>query len=185
MRPAPGWAADRSAEELAEPFTFVVSPGRALRLAPRRSGHVACAGGEPAPGAGEIGFRRSGDGGEVGTVGNHSTGCCPDTASWLDTASWPAVTAALARLGSPHPEAFTHLAVFTHPVVVRRRPRCARCHLVREEHYARVFYDADLPRHWNVDQVALPERARASGHGRPTLRREPRRGHAGDVGAGR
>ena len=39
------WVAARSVEELAEPFTFVVDIDGWLRLAPRRSEHVACAGG--------------------------------------------------------------------------------------------------------------------------------------------
>ncbi|MFB7125575.1 hypothetical protein [Kitasatospora sp. NPDC056273] len=141
------WAedrAERTAAELAEPFTFVVGLGGTLRLAPRRSEHVACAGGELVLSAGEIGFRRSRDGWEVETVGNHSTGYCPDTTSW------PAVAAALTLVGLPHPGAFTHAAVF------RRCPRCGNCNLVREEHYACAFCDADLPEHWNVDEVALP-----------------------------
>ncbi|MFE6501690.1 hypothetical protein [Kitasatospora sp. NPDC057738] len=138
------WVEGRSAEELAEPFTFVVDLGGALRLTPRRSKHVDCAGGKLVLSAGEIGFRRSPDGWEVETVSNHSTGYCPDTTSW------PAVAAALARLRLPHPDAFTHAVVF------RRCPRCARCNLVREEHYACVFCDADLPEHWNVDRAALP-----------------------------
>ncbi|MFD8755549.1 hypothetical protein ACFV0O_31930 [Kitasatospora sp. NPDC059577] len=149
------WVAARTAEELAEPFTFVVDLGGALRLAPRRSEHVACAGGDVVLSAGEIGFRRSAgdraDGGgrevpggwEVGTVSNHSTGYCPDTASW------PAVTAALTRIGLPHPDAFTYAAVF------RRCPRCAGCNLVREEHYACALCDADLPERWNVDPADL------------------------------
>lgn len=138
------WVANRTAEELAEPFTFVVDLGGALRLAPRRSEHVACAGGESVMSAGEIGFLRSRDGWEVETVSNHSTGYCPDTASW------PAVTAALTRIGLPHPGAFTHAMVF------RRCPRCDRCNLVREEHFACAFCDADLPRHWNIDGAAPP-----------------------------
>ncbi|MFJ6384345.1 hypothetical protein ACIQI7_30610 [Kitasatospora sp. NPDC092039] len=138
------WAEDRQAAELAEPFTFVIDLGGALRLAPRRSEHVACAGGELVLSAGEIGFRRSRDGWEVETVSNQSTGYCPDTTSW------PAVATALARIGLPHPGAFTH------PVVFRRCPRCARCNVVREEHYACVFCDADLPEQWNVDVTALP-----------------------------
>lgn len=40
-----GWIAQRPAAELAEPFTFVVDTDGVLRLAPRRSEHVACAGG--------------------------------------------------------------------------------------------------------------------------------------------
>lgn len=73
----------RSAEELdgwpgAEPFTYVVDMSGTLRLAPRRSEHVACAGGEPVLGAGEILFSRTADGGwAVESVSNQSTGYCP------------------------------------------------------------------------------------------------------------
>jgi hypothetical protein len=37
------WAASVPARELAEPFTYVVDLAGVLRLAPRRSEHVACA----------------------------------------------------------------------------------------------------------------------------------------------
>ncbi|MFB7053279.1 hypothetical protein ACFCXT_09075 [Streptomyces vinaceus] len=50
------WIAERSAEELAEPFTFVVGTDGVLRLAPRRSEHVACADADMVLSAGEISF---------------------------------------------------------------------------------------------------------------------------------
>lgn len=73
-----GWIAGRSAAELAEPFTFVVDTDGVLRLAPRRSEHVACAGGGMVLSAGEIGFVREADWWAVGEVSNQSTGYCPD-----------------------------------------------------------------------------------------------------------
>ncbi|MEU6970677.1 hypothetical protein AB0A71_23620 [Kitasatospora aureofaciens] len=139
------WAGERTATEFAEPFTFVIDLGGTLRLAPRRSEHVACAGGESVLSAGEIGFRRAGGGGAVGggweveTVSNLSTGYCPDVTSW------PAVATALDRLGLPHPGGFTQTVVF------RRCRDCGRCGIVREGHYVCVFCDADLPELWNVD----------------------------------
>ena len=39
------WLGGRDPKELGEPFTFVVDLDRLLRLAPRRSEHVVCAGG--------------------------------------------------------------------------------------------------------------------------------------------
>lgn len=45
------WVAGRSAAELTEPFTFVVGTDGVLRLAPRRSEHVACADGDMVLGA--------------------------------------------------------------------------------------------------------------------------------------
>ncbi|CAM5508234.1 hypothetical protein STANM309S_03657 [Streptomyces tanashiensis] len=55
------WITERSAAELTEPFTFVVGTDGILRLAPRRSEHVACAGGAMVLSAGEIGFVREAD----------------------------------------------------------------------------------------------------------------------------
>lgn len=55
------WVAGRPAAELTEPFIFVVGTDGALRPAPRRSEHVACAGGDMVLGAGEIGFVREND----------------------------------------------------------------------------------------------------------------------------
>ncbi|MQY34400.1 hypothetical protein SRB17_23690 [Streptomyces sp. RB17] len=100
------WAVTRTREELSEPFTFVIGLDGALRLAPRRSEHVACAGGEPVLGAGEIGFREDAGRWAVREVSNQSTGYCPDTDSW------PAVAAALDRAGLGLPGTFTDEVIF-------------------------------------------------------------------------
>lgn len=71
------WVAERSAAELVEPFTVVVGTDAALRLAPRRSEHVACADGEAVLSAGEIGFTREAARSVVVDVSNHSTGVLP------------------------------------------------------------------------------------------------------------
>jgi len=132
-----GWLAGRDRRELAEPFTYVVDPGGVLRLAARRSEHVACAGGGDVLAAGELAFARTDDGWVVSSVSNQSTGYCPD----LD--SWRAVTAALALAGVPHPE------FFTDPVVFRRCPGCGERNIVREEHFVCALCDAALPAEWN------------------------------------
>ncbi|MFJ4646566.1 hypothetical protein ACIP6Q_23895 [Streptomyces bobili] len=80
-----------------ETFTFVVGPDGLLRLAPRRSEHVACAGGGEVLGAGEVTLRRTGGGWRADQVSNQSTGYCPDPDSW------PAVAAALDRAGIARP----------------------------------------------------------------------------------
>ncbi|MFJ7200257.1 MULTISPECIES: hypothetical protein [unclassified Streptomyces] len=136
------WAAERSAAELAEPFTFVVGTDAVLRLAPRRSEHVACAGGERVLGAGEIGFTREAGRWAVAEVSNHSTGYCPDAGSW------PAVARALddVELGRP--------SGFTHDVVFRRCPGCQEHNIVREDDFVCVFCGSDLPQAWNVDPTA-------------------------------
>jgi hypothetical protein len=110
-----------------------------LRLAPRRSEHVACAGGERVPAApGEIGFGREGEVWVVDEVSNQSTGYCPDVTSWT------AVSAALRRAGLEHPPAFTHAVVF------RRCTGCREVGIVREGDYVCVFCGCDLPVEWNV-----------------------------------
>lgn len=136
------WASGRSAEELAEPFTFVVDGRAVLRLAPRRSEHVVCAAGEPVLAAGEIAFRAGAIGWSVSEVTNQSTGYCPDPSCWA------AVAAALERAGLIHPAAFTAEVVF------RRCPECRELNIVREQDFVCVFCDADLPAIWNVDVSA-------------------------------
>lgn len=134
-----GWVAHQSASDLAEPFTFVIDVHGVLRLAPRRSEHVACAGGHPVLSAGEIAFCRLSTSWTVAEVTNHSTGYCPDPASW------PAVAGALSRAGLRHP------AGFTHEVVFRRCPTCRELNVVRDHDFTCVFCAAALPEAWNVD----------------------------------
>ncbi|MEV6549291.1 hypothetical protein AB0M57_11320 [Streptomyces sp. NPDC051597] len=133
------WIAGRSAAELAEPFTFVVGTDGVLRLAPRRSEHVACAGGEMILSAGEIGFVREGDRWAVSGISNQSTGYCPDIGSWSEVAH------ALDAVGLERPSGFTHEVVF------RRCPGCQEHNIVREDDFVCVFCGTDLPQTWNVD----------------------------------
>ena len=132
------WLGARPADELSEPFTFVVDLTGVLRLAPRRSEHVACAGGARVLAAGEIGFERVGGGWVVDEVSNQSTGYCPDVTSWT------AVATALRRAGLAHPPGFTHEVVF------RRCPGCREVGIVREGDYVCVFCGSGLPTEWNV-----------------------------------
>ncbi|MFF4429670.1 hypothetical protein ACFYZ4_10925 [Streptomyces sp. NPDC001513] len=135
-------ASARTPAEPAEPFTFVVDTSGVLRLAPRRSEHVVCAGGGPVLSAGEIGFRPESGRWAVREVSNQSTGYCPDPGSW------PAVADALDAAGIAHPRGFTHEVVF------RRCPACRELNIVREEDFVCVFCDGALPREWNVDDAA-------------------------------
>ncbi|MFC6018636.1 hypothetical protein ACFP2T_20810 [Plantactinospora solaniradicis] len=142
-----GWVSTVPAPDLAEPFTFVVDLDGVLRLAPRRSEHVACAAGRDVLGAGEIAFVRQPPdeagagrlGWRVDEVSNQSTGYCPD----LD--SWPAVAAALDRAGLAHPDGFTAGFVF------RRCPDCHQCNVVRDDDFVCALCGADLPERWNLD----------------------------------
>ncbi|MER6996961.1 hypothetical protein [Streptomyces sp. NPDC000410] len=132
------WMPERDSDEPAEPFTYVVDVAGHLRLAPRRSEHVACAGRGWVLGAGEISFRRQGIGWAVTEISNQSTGYCPDLASW------PAVAEALDHAGLIRPDGFTHEFVF------RRCEDCGELNVVREDDFVCVFCGEDLPRHWNV-----------------------------------
>ncbi|MFF2041763.1 hypothetical protein ACFVVX_15115 [Kitasatospora sp. NPDC058170] len=136
------WVAAQTVEGLNEPFTFVIDTDGALRLAPRRSEHVACASGDRVLGAGEVSFCTDAGRWAVNEVSNQSTGYCPDVASW------PAVANALDQADLDHPDYFTHAVVF------RRCLTCQEHNIVREDHFVCVFCDADLPGRWNVDPNA-------------------------------
>ncbi len=131
------WLARRDRGELAEPFTFVVMLDGVLRLAPRRSEHVALAGGRDVLAAGEVTFVRAAHGWRVAEVTNQSTGYCPDPDSW------PAVREALDGLGVPHPGEFTDKVVF------RRCPACGERNIVREGDFSCALCDAALPAECN------------------------------------
>ncbi|MFI8826052.1 hypothetical protein [Streptomyces sp. NPDC053431] len=134
------WAAEQSAADLAEPFTYVVDDEGHLRLAPRRSEHCACAGGGSVRAAGEITWTRGTAGGwAAAEVSNLSTGYAPDPECW------PSVAAALDALALAHPGAFTYPALF------RRcpTPACATLNLVRDEDFVCAACGSELPKTWN------------------------------------
>jgi hypothetical protein len=133
-----GWVAGRGEGELAEPFTFVVGVDGVLRLAPRRSEHVACAGGRAVLSAGEISFVLDGGRLCVDEISNQSTGYCPDPASW------PAVAEALDRAGLDHP------GYFTDSIIFRRCPECGERNLVKDGHFFCAVCAAELPSTWNL-----------------------------------
>ena len=75
--------------------TFVIVEPGDLRIADRRSEHVACSGGHPVLSAGEMLLRVSESSVMVAEVPNHSTGFCPEPESWPDVAG------TLDRSGTP------------------------------------------------------------------------------------
>lgn len=131
------WLGRRDRTERAEPFTFVVTLDGTLRLAPRRSEHVALAEAHDVLAAGEMAFAPAGSGWRVAEVSNQSTGYCPDPDSW------PAVAAALDRAGLPHPDTFTAEVIF------RRCEACAQRNVVRDGDFTCALCDAALPDRWN------------------------------------
>lgn len=117
--------------------TFVIDAQGDLLLADRRSEHVACAGGGPVLSAGEMFFRVE-DGRVVAAeVSNQSTGFCPEPESW------PAVAAALDRIGVPHPGRFTKEVVF------RRCVKCGERNVVKDGWFVCGVCGAELPQEWN------------------------------------
>ncbi|MBL7631512.1 TFIIB-type zinc ribbon-containing protein [Frankia nepalensis] len=153
------WLTSSEGAEAREPFTFVIGVDGVLRLAPRRSEHVACAGGGQVLSAGEITFARGPEGWECVAVTNQSTGYCPEVASW------PAVADALDRAGVPHPGQFTDGFVF------RRCPRCGERNIVREGDFVCALCDGKLPESWNFDSAQM---LAADDKGRETANRARR-----------
>ena len=134
------WAADRDrmGDDMV-PATFVIDPVGRLRLADRRSEHVACAGGGTVQSAGEMFFLIDGEDVEVVDVTNQSTGYCPEPASW------PSVASALDAIGVRHPGGFTTEIVF------RRCERCGQRNVIKDEAFECGACGGSLPAEWNFD----------------------------------
>jgi hypothetical protein len=128
---------DQHTRDLDEPFTFVVDLDGRLRLAPRRSEHVACAAGQPVLAAGELGFSRAGGGWLVREASNQSTGYCPEPASWT------AVAEALRRAGLVPPTGFTTTLRF------RRCAACGETNVIKDDWWVCAVCEAPLPAQWN------------------------------------
>jgi hypothetical protein len=119
--------------------TFVVDDEGHLRLADRRSEHVACAGGAEVLAAGEMSFERDRRGWRLSEVTNQSTGYCPEASTWA------AVGRSLEAIGVRHPGSFTHELTF------RRCTSCGGNNLVKDEHFVCDLCGAELPLAWNFD----------------------------------
>jgi hypothetical protein len=138
------WARETGQEMDAEGFiaaTFVVDVAGRLRLADRRSEHVACAGGGPVLSAGEMRFEVLVKSFRVAEVSNQSVGYGPEPESW------PAVAAALARARVPAPAGFSLVCVF------RRCPGCGERNIVKDGLFVCAACGADLPAAWNWDDA--------------------------------
>jgi len=119
--------------------TFVVLPAGTLRVAPRRSEHVACALGGPVLAAGElvVGLEPRL---AITEATNQSTGYCPEPACWV------AARAALAALGVPCPAELTHAFRF------RLCRRCGQRNLIKDDWFVCDACGHDLPHEWNFDE---------------------------------
>lgn len=135
------WITSRPLDERSQPFTYTVGEDEVFRIAPRRSEHVACAGGREVLAAGEISFELTSNPVTVSDVSNHSTGFCPDLVSWQPLED------CLRRIGVRCPPHFTESQIF------RKCPICRERNLVKEAHFYCVFCGGSLPRHWNFGDV--------------------------------
>ncbi len=117
--------------------TYTVGLDGLLRLAHRRTEHVACAGGHSVLAAGEVRFDEDGS---VQWLSNNSTGYCPDVDCY------DAVQQALATAGIDAPSAFHHAVVF------RLCPKCRERSIVKEQVFHCGLCDAPLPLRWNFDR---------------------------------
>jgi hypothetical protein len=125
--------------------TFIIDEDGWLRIADRRSEHVACAGGSPVRSAGEMTFTVRRNKVSVTWVTNQSTGYCPERDSW------PAVEAALARAGIAGPEGFRQAFDF------RRCPRCGSINIVKDGFFECGACLTPLPEEWNLDTEIAAE----------------------------
>ncbi len=119
------------------PVTFVIDESGCLRVADRGSEHIACSGGQPVLSAGELFLSWGTSGPEVVEVSNQSTGFCPEPESW------PAVAAALDRVGIRHPGQFTHEVIF------RRCLACGERNIVKDGWFVCCICGRNLPQEWN------------------------------------
>lgn len=124
--------------------TFIIDESGWLRIAERRSEHVACAGGKPVRSAGEMTFTVGQVSVSVSCVTNQSTGYCPEPASW------PAVAEALARAGIAAPEGFSQEFAFRHC------PRCGSINIIKEGVFECGVCSSQLPKEWNLILRTVP-----------------------------
>ncbi len=126
--------------------TFIVDEEGDLRLADRRSEHVACAGGGRVLAAGEVTFSipPGGAGVEVEGVTNHSTGYCPEPESWA------MVAAAFGVAGLRSPGGYTSELVF------RRCPACRSINVVKDHAFDCAVCGSELPTGWNLAHDSPP-----------------------------
>jgi hypothetical protein len=143
--------------------TFVIDESGGLRIADRRSEHVACASGRPVCSAGEMTFAVEPNGIRVTWVTNQSTGYGPEPDSW------PAVQAALTRTGLVAPEGFSQEFLF------RRCPRCGSVNLIKERVFECGVCSERLPEKWNLDSAGAAKPFLESGVKRQRISGKARR----------
>jgi hypothetical protein len=120
--------------------TFVVLVDGRLAVAPRRSEHVVCAGGQDVLAAGELELRAVPTL-EVASASNQSTGYCPDPECWRPAFS------ALQAVGIPAPDALTFAFEF------RRCEHCRAINVIKEDWLYCAECGSALPKQRNVHRA--------------------------------
>jgi hypothetical protein len=123
--------------------TFVIDDTGILRIADRRSEHVACSGGQPVLSAGEMTFRVVRERVVVPRVTNQSNGFCPEPESW------PAIQTALQAAGFQSPTGFDPAFVF------RLCECCNSINIVKEECFECAVCLTRLSAEWNLDRMPV------------------------------
>jgi hypothetical protein len=113
--------------------TFVIDMYGDLRLAPRHSEHVACAGGEPVLSAGEIFVSLNKNYFQVSDITNQSTGYCPEIESW------EYVKIALDKIPIDRPSFFTTEFIF------RRCCSCSQINIIKDDVFICSVCNSILP----------------------------------------
>jgi hypothetical protein len=124
--------------------TFVIDEHGVLRIADRRSEHVACAGGRSVLSAGELTFHFTGTDVSVCGATNQSTGYCPEPESW------PAVQAALRAANIQSPSSFEPAFHFRYCEV------CDSINIIKEDVFECVICMTPVPADWNIDRMREP-----------------------------
>lgn len=119
-------------------ITFVVLLDQILRVASRRSEHVACALGEKVLAAGELTICLKPQLVVIGAT-NQSTGYCPKPECWKIAYS------ILTQLEIPCPKGLTYSCEF------RKCPQCGERNLVKENWFVCDLCGHDLPHEWNFE----------------------------------
>ena len=119
--------------------TFVIDGDGLLRVADRRSEHVACAGGEPVRSAGEITFELTGRSPRIDAITNQSTGYCPEPQSWEAVA----IALNVANLD------YRGLDGFEPALEFRRCVSCSIINIAKNNVFRCSVCDAHLPASWN------------------------------------
>ena len=125
--------------------TFIVDEMGLLRIADRRSEHVACAGGKAVRSAGEIIFDVSAKEIAIQAVTNQSTGYCPEPESW------PAVVTALETTGLDHSD----LNGFDPAFAFRRCQSCQTVNIIKDGVFRCSLCGGKLPVLWSFGSNCL------------------------------